>query len=94
MLAVSKQLDVWFSARTTLTCTTSIDGNQQSPSIFSFVRKLRKECCPSGVVNGPRQHASRKTLHIQFFDSNQTVIIDDFARQFVVKSLRWLKTLR
>jgi len=93
MIAVCQPLDVWFSARTTLTGTTSIDGHQQSPSVFSFVRELG-ECRPSRVVNGPRQHASRKTLHIQFFDSNQTVIIDDFARQFVVKSLRWLKTLR
>lgn len=72
-------------AQTRLTRATRIDFHQQASGAFCLVRKHEDERRPSGVVNRLTQPTTNKPFYIQILDGNQTVVVNNLARFFVVK---------
>jgi hypothetical protein len=68
-----------------LTCAARVNFYQLSTSLFRFVRKFCDEGRPSGIRYRLRQHPASKTFDVQIFYSYQTVLINESARQFMMK---------
>jgi len=61
------------------------DHQELSSGTFSLVRQFEKKCRPTRVVHRFRQHASAQAFHLQVFDNDYSVFLDDLPRQLVFK---------
>ena len=59
--------------------------HQPPASVFCFVGEHIDEFRPSCVLDGLRQHSAGKPLHIQIFDGDETVLVDQLARCLVLE---------
>src|SRR2546429_4389815 len=75
---------VWRSTRTTLAGSMGNDHQELSSGTFSLVRQFEKKCRPTRVVHRFRQHASAQAFHLQVFDNDYSVFLDDLPRQLEI----------
>src|SRR5208283_138910 len=73
------------AARAGLRRATRVDLDKLPTGAFCLVREHRTELSPSRVVNRLRQHSASETLHVQIFDRDQTVLVDQLARELVLE---------
>src|SRR4051794_24815484 len=59
--------------------------HQHSPGAFSLVREHLREGAPSRIVNRLGQYSTGETLYVQILDGDYAVLVDQLARQFVLK---------
>jgi len=71
--------------KTGLRCAARINLHQHTPSFCRFVREFFDEQRPSGICHRFGKHPARQAFDVQIFNRNQTVLIDDGARNFVVE---------
>ena len=76
MPAIRKGLRHVRAAHACLACAPRIYFHHSSASILRFVDEHRDEHRPSGIVNGLRQHSTGEPLHIQIFNRDHTVLVD------------------
>src|SRR5437879_10573071 len=80
MLSIVEPFGVWRSTRTTLAGSMGNDHQELSSGTFSLVRQFEKKCRPTRVVHRFRQHASAQAFHLQVFDNDYSVFLDDLPR--------------
>ena len=83
--AIRKRLRHVRAAHACLACAPRIYFHHSPASILRFVDEHRYEHRPSGIVNRLRQHSTGEPLHIQIFNRNHTVLVDQLARKLVLK---------
>ena len=82
---IRKGLRHTLSAHARLAGAARVNLLQHSPGAFCLLREHLDKGPPSGVVNGLRQHSAASSLHVQIFDGNQSVPVDQLARQLVLE---------
>lgn len=73
------------SAETGLRRTIWVDLNQLATSVRSFVFQPGEKGTPPDIINRLGEHSACQTFNVQIFNDNRAVVIDEFARFFVVK---------
>jgi|SRR6185369_2013413 len=86
MRSNDERLTDFCAAETRLRCTARVNFHEHAPGAFSLVREHEKKVRPSGVTNGFGEfvifyHSS----DVQVLNGNQPVLIDDFARFFMME---------
>jgi len=85
MPALSERLANPCAAQACLRSTARVNFHEYAPGALSLVREHKKKVGPPSVVDGLSEHSRREAFHVQIFDCNQAVLIDDLARFFVMK---------
>lgn len=62
-----------------------VNFHKHTPSFFRFVREHKQKVRPSGIVNGLRQRPCGQSFDIQILNGNQSVVVHNFARFFMMK---------
>src|SRR4051812_30274849 len=73
------------AADTFLRCAVWNYFNERATGILRFVTREVKELRPSGITYGLRQLRSGESFNVQIFDGYQAVVINNPARDFVMK---------
>lgn len=68
------------AARTLLRGSVGVYRDNLSASVCGFAREDAQEETPTSVVNGLGEHTSREAVHVQLFDGNTVVAVDEFSR--------------
>lgn len=85
MLAHGERLSDCCPAKTGLRRTGRIYLNKHASGAFSLVRDHVQELRPSGIVNALGEHSACQTLDVQIFDRDQSVVVNDLSRLFVME---------
>jgi hypothetical protein len=75
VLSVAESLSHCRVADACLTGAARVYLDQSAPSIFSFVRNLRDQSSPTGIVNRLGKQAACHALEVQIFDHNRSEIL-------------------
>jgi hypothetical protein len=59
--------------------------DQSAPSVFSFVRNLKDQSSPTGIVHRLGQHSTGHALDLQILDHDGSVILDQPEREAMLK---------
>jgi hypothetical protein len=92
--ALAESLGYVCTTDTRLRCAARVNPNQHTTSVFSFVRDEVQELRPSGIINRFSKHSTSQAFDVQIFHSDQTVIVDEPARKFVVKVRALISNVR
>lgn len=85
MPSIRKGLRHSLPAQARLTRSAWVHLHQHSPSAFCLVREKIDELGPPCITNGLRQHPASEALHVQIFDRDQSVLIDEISGQLVLE---------
>lgn len=86
MPALAKCLSDFCPTQAGLRSASRIHSNKHTPSIFRFVRDHVQELPPASIVNRLAHSSASKPLNVQILSGDQSILVDQSARQLMVKS--------